>query len=122
MKRFAFILTAALTSLLLPGCATLASWQQNSTVQAIEKVAGPLAQAAVTAAAASLGVPPTATAAGIAAFGALWGSYAQVQAGQPAANGTSIKPVASTIEAALASLTPEQKIAVLQAAANLIQK
>lgn len=111
MKRILLIAT----SLLLAGCTT-------AELQTAETIAKPIALAAASAAGAYLGVPPTATQAGIVAFNSLWGAVAQVQAGQPASAGAVAPAIGNAIQAAIpAGATSKTQLAVLAAAASLVQ-
>lgn len=110
MKKFLSVLVA----LVLPACTT-AQLQQAQTI------AKPIELAALSAAGAYFGVPPTDTQAAITAFGALWGAVQQVRAGQPAAQGTTIPAVGTAITNAIPSGTSTaQTIAALTVAANSI--
>lgn len=94
------------------------STTQLSTAEAIAK---PIADAALTAAAAHYGVPPTATQAVLTAADSLWGAMAQAQAGQPVAQGASVPSVGAAIAAALPATTSNaQAAALLQSAAQSI--
>lgn len=92
-------------------------------------VAIPIAEAAVTAAGAFFGVPPSATIAIEAAANALWGAGKQAQASQPVAQGTTIAPIGAAIAKAVTqqaalnptvSVSPTNAAAILQLAATKV--
>ncbi len=112
MKHIAYIAALAI-------CACTSTGELTPQGSALIAAAKPIADAAIVAAAASHGVPPTTSTAVIAAVDALWGAAQQARAGQPVTNGTTNPAIGTAIAAALpANSSPAKAGAILQVAAE----
>lgn len=112
MKFIAIILAASIA--LLPAC-------QNGQITPQGAAVLNIAEAAIVAAAASKGVPPSSSTAIITALNSIWGAYAQAQAGQPVAQGASTVAIGQAIASNIPAATPASQLpALLQAAAQSI--
>jgi len=107
----------SLPLLFFSGCDSTGKLTPQST--AVVDVARPLAEAAVVAAAAHYGVPPSSSMAAIAAVDSIWGAYIQAQNGQAVAQGSTVPAIGQAIASKLpANATQAQAMSILQSAAE----
>jgi len=117
--------THLLLPLILSGCVIIAACSSTGQLTpqgaAVINAAKPIADAAIVAAAAHYGVPPSSSTAVIAAVDSIWGAYVQAQRGQPVDQGATVPAIGRAISSNVpADATPAQATAMLQAAANVL--
>jgi len=119
MKNLLLSITLIAAVICLPGCDTAGKLTPQG--QAVLDVAKPIADAAIVAAAAHYGVPPSSSTAVIAAVDSIWGAYIQAQNGQPVDQGATAPEIGRAISSNVpAGATPAQTTAILQAAAQAL--